>query len=503
MKTTIYIILLGMVIRQEASAQRTDVSLPGAGIQQEAFSRRPDTLRLTLKEVVSMAKERSIASKQAATVKETKYWQWRTYKSNYQPQLSLSGTLPGYTKTFTQVLQPNGTIEFQPVHNDNSSLNLSFSQSIAATGGTIYGTTQLQRFDDFDRKNVLYNGVPYGIGYSQPLWQFNALKWDKRIEPLKYQESRQAYIESMEQVAVTAGGYFFDLLLAQVNLRVAETNLTNTQHIMQIANEKLELGKISKNEILQLRLEQLKARKAAGTARRDMEIATLNLRAYTGLAGRGDILLELPSGAIEMQVDTAKVLAEAYANRSDAIGFVRRMAEARRDVAKARGDNGLNATLQANLGYSKSAATVGKVYQNPQDQQLLQLSFVIPILDWGRSKSRTKTAQANQQLTEYTVEQDKQIFTQQIVTQVTLFDMMRDQVTLTAEADSIASEKYQIARERYVLGNLSITDLSISFQENDQAKRDYITALRDFWGAYFQLRYLSLYDFERNRKITY
>jgi hypothetical protein len=33
---------------------------------------------------------------------------------------------------------------------------------------------------------------------------------------------------------------------------------------------------------------------------------------------------------------------------------------------------------------------------------------------------------------------------------------------LTAKADSIASEKYGIAKDRYVLGNLSITDLSIA-----------------------------------------
>ncbi len=465
--------------------------------------RANDTLRLSLQEVVAMAKEKSIASRQAATVKETKYWQWRTYRSNYQPQLALNGILPAYTKTFNQVVQPDGTIQFQPVHYDNSSLNLSFSQSIAATGGTIYGTTQLQRFDDFDRKNILYNAVPYGIGYTQPLWQYNALKWDKKIEPLKYNESRQAYIESMEQVSITVSGYFFDLLLAQVNLQIAETNLVNTQNIQRIANEKLDLGKISKNEILQLQLEQLKAKKAVGMAKRDMQIATLNLRSYTGLSSVDRIALELPPATINMDVATDKVLSEAYANRSDAIAFTRRMAEAKRDVAKARGDNGLNATLTANLGYSKSAAAIENVYQSPQDQQLLQMSFVIPILDWGRSKSRIKTAQANQQLTEYTVEQDKQIFIQQIVTQVTLFDMMRDQLVLTAEADSIASEKYQIAKDRYVLGNLSITDLSITFQEKDQAKRDYISALRDFWSAYYQLRYLSLYDFEKNEKIVY
>lgn len=462
-----------------------------------------DTPNLSLQQVVKLAKERSIASKQASTIKETKYWEYRAYRSNYQPQLSLSGLLPGYSKTFTQVLQPDGTIQFQPIHNNNSTLALSFSQSIAATGGTIFGTTQLQRFDDFDRNNTLYNGVPYGIGYSQPLWQFNSLKWDKAIAPLKYNESRQAFIESMEFIAITANGYFFDLLLAQVNLQAAEANLANTNHILIIANEKLELGKISKNEILQLKLEQLKAKKAVGIAKRDMQIATLNLRSYTGLNSSDSISLALPAERIDMKVATDKVVSEAFANRPEAIAFARRIAEAKRDVAKARGDNGLNAALTARLGYSKSANHISKVYQNPQDQQLWQLEFVIPILDWGRSKSRTKTAQANQQFTEYSVDQDKQIFTQEIITQVTLFEMMQEQVGLAANADSIASEKYQIAKDRYVLGNLSITDLSIAFQEKDQAKRDYIAALRDLWGAYYQLRYLSLYDFENNRKIFY
>ncbi|MCC8411255.1 TolC family protein [Mucilaginibacter sp. UR6-1] len=462
-----------------------------------------DTIKLSLQQVVDMAKRNSIAAKQANTVRETKYWQWRTFKSNYQPQLSLSGILPGYSKTTQQVLQPDGTIIFQPVHNDNSSLQLDFSQSITATGGTIYGTTSMQRFYDFDRRNELYNGVPYALGYSQPLFQYNQLRWDKKIEPLKFNESKQAYIESQEQIAITVTGYFFDLLLAQVNLQIAETNFTNTEKILAIARVKFDLGKISKNEILQLQLERLNAQKAVGTARRDMEIATLNLRTYTGAEGDEKIALALPSATIAMNVSADKVLAEAFENRSDAIAFIRRIAEAKRDVAKAKGQSGLVATLTANIGFSNTARNIPDIYRNPQNQQLLQLQFAIPVLDWGRSKSRVKTAQANEQFTEYAVEQDKQTFKQQIVTQVTLFNMMKDQLIFTAQADSIASEKYKIARDRYVLGDLSITDLSIAFQENDQAKRDYVAALRDFWGAYYQLRYLSLYDFEKMEKIAY
>ena len=462
-----------------------------------------DTIRLSLDEVIAMAKAKSIESKQASTTRETRYWEYRTFRSNYQPQLILNGTAPAYSKTFTQVVQPDGTILFQPIHYNNSSLGLSFEQRIAKTGGTIFGTTQFQKFNDYESKMKLYNTVPFSVGYSQPIFQFNELKWDKLIEPVKYRESRQAFFESMENIAVTANEYFFDLLIAQVNHEVAVTNLANTKKIMEIAEEKFRLGKISKNEILQLQLKQLKAEKAEGTAKRDMEISMLNLRAYTGLQSTDKIALSLPGSIKDLIIDADKVLNEAFANRSDALAFARRIAEAKRDLAKAKGDNGLNAVLTARLGYSQSANTINKAYQSPQNQQVLQLEFDIPILDWGRSKSRTKTAQANLKYEEYAVEQDKQNFTQEIVTQVTLFEMMKGQVKLTAKADSIATEKYGIAQQRYMYGDLSITDLSIAFQEKDQAKRDYITALRDYWGAFYQLRYLSLYDFERNEKIMY
>jgi outer membrane protein len=462
-----------------------------------------DTIKLSLHDVVELAKGNSIASKQAVTTRETKYWLWRTYKSNYNPQLSLSGNLPGYSKTTTPVIQPDGSILFQQVHNDNSQMTLNFSQSITATGATIYGESQLQRFDDFDRNNVLYNGVPYAIGVSQPLGQYNSLKWDKKIQPLLYNESKQAYIEAKEQISITVTGYFFDLLLAQVNLQIAQTNYSNTENILKIAKTKFELGKITRNEILQLQLELLNSKKAVGIAKRDMEISTLTLRSYISREGGDRIALVVPETISDMNVSSDKVLAEAYANRSDAIAFVRRIAEAKRDVAIAKGQTGLTASLTANLGFSNSATNIPDVYRSPQNQQLIQLTFSIPVLDWGRSKSKIKTAEANEQFTEYAVEQDKQTFKQQIVTQVTLFNQMKEQVGLTAQADSIAGEKYKIAKERYVLGNLSITDLSIAFQENDQAKRDYVAALRDFWGAYYQLRYLSLFDFEKNEKINY
>jgi outer membrane protein len=463
--------------------------------------RGQDTTLLSLQQVVEMAKAQSIAARQATTTKETRYWEYRTFQSNYKPQLVLNGNLPAYSRAFREVLQPDGRILFQPIRNNNSALNVALQQNITSTGGTIYANTVLQRFDDFDRKNKLYNGTLFAVGLEQPLFRFNNLKWDKLIEPLKYKESQQEFLEEMERIALKANELYFDLLLAQVNLKIAETNLQNTGNILRIANEKFELGKVSRNEILQLKLELLKAQKAVATAKRDLEIANLNLKSFTGFSQNQIVTVppSAPKGSIDLNAD--KLIKEAFDNRADAIAFSRRLLEADKVIAKAKGDNGINANLVANLGFSNSAATLVDVAKSPKNYQDIQVQFTVPILDWGRSQSRIKTAEAQRQLTQYTIEQAKQTFQQEIYTQITLFDMLKNQLALTQNADDIASEKYQIAQDRYVLGNLSITDLSIAFSEKDQAKRDFIGVLRDYWSAYYRLRWLTLYDIEKQEKI--
>ncbi|MGC9352491.1 MAG: TolC family protein, partial [Mariniphaga sp.] len=62
---------------------------------------------------------------------------------------------------------------------------------------------------------------------------------------------------------------------------------------------------------------------------------------------------------------------------------------------------------------------------------------------------------------------------------------------------------YQIALRKFQNGELSITDLNIALQEREQAKRDYIRSIQSYWVAYYRLRALTLYDFEKGHNITY
>ena len=167
--------------------------------------------------------------------------------------------------------QPDGTLIFQPVSNNNSVLNLSLSQNIPLTGGSVYVQQQMQRFDNFLSNTTLYNGIPFAVGLSRPLFRYNQMRWDRRIEPLHYAESNQQYLEAMEQVALDATGFYFDLLVAQVNLQIAEINRANTDTLVKIAAYRIELGKISQNDLLQLQLSLLNARKDLASARQTAE----------------------------------------------------------------------------------------------------------------------------------------------------------------------------------------------------------------------------------------
>ncbi|GAA4272624.1 TolC family protein [Aquimarina gracilis] len=457
---------------------------------------------LTLIEVIEMSQDKSITKQQSTTKKETKYWEYKNYLSNYKPQLILNGTIPSFTRSFNEVVQPDGNITFEPVNFNNSSLSLNLEQSIAATGSTLYVSSELQRFDDLENNSRLYNSSLLSIGLEQPLFQFNKLKWDKKIEPLKYEESQKEYLESIELISLTATELFFDVLLSQERLKITKSSLSNTQDILNIANTKFQLGEVSKNEILQLELELLKSKKNLIKANKDLELSKFRLRSFTGLNDKEvDFDLILPNPSFLNVLSEEKMLEQAMENRSDIISFKRRLLEAKQKISEAKSANGLSFDLSARIGFSNRSDRFETLADDLQENQYVALTFNLPILDWGRSKSRIATARANERLEEDTIKQEEQNFQQEIFTEITLFNLLMEQIEITKEADKIASQKYEIAKNTYKLGNLSVTDLSIAFSERDEARQDFIEIFRSYWTSYYTIRMLTLYDFEKQEKI--
>jgi outer membrane protein TolC len=79
--------------------------------------------------------------------------------------------------------------------------------------------------------------------------------------------------------------------------------------------------------------------------------------------------------------------------------------------------------------------------------------------------------------------------------------MQFDQVVIAAKADTVAQKGYEVTKARYLIGKISITDLNIAQTESDRSKSSYINTLRAYWQNYYDLRRLTLFDFENKRSI--
>ena len=460
-------------------------------------------LNLNLKNVVNLAIAQSTSMKYVQNRNVRSYWRYQNFKTGFRPRLILNGDLPDYNHTTEPITQPDGSVEFRQVSNIQMYANLALYQSIPLTGTHIYAASSVYRIEDFYNNSIEFSGTPISIGFVQPVFAYNSMKWSRRTEPLVYEESMKNFIESIEEISLRATYYFFGYLRIQTNFNLAQSNLRNSNDNLVIAETRRELGTISENDFSRIRLSVINAQKALNKARMDLKNADFELKSYIQLEPVQEIELELPLDIFFFNIDMEKALAEALENRKETPQYERRLIEADRDLVWAKRHSGLNATLRGSYGMSNASSTVSGIYKQPEQQQQLKLSLAIPILDWGRSTSRIKMAESQRELVLYDVANDKRDFERGIVVQVEQFTLLKDQLNTSKEADKVAENGYEIALKKFQNGEISITDLNISLQERETAKRDYITSLQDYWVAYYTLRILTLYDFEMLEKIWY
>ncbi|NTW26435.1 MAG: TolC family protein, partial [Lentimicrobium sp.] len=162
-----------------------------------------------------------------------------------------------------------------------------------------------------------------------------------------------------------------------------------------------------------------------------------------------------------------------------------------------------NANLYAVYGLTQSTDNIQDVYKDPQQQQQLVLGIQVPILDWGYARGKIKLAESEQDLQKTSIQQEMLDFDQQIFLKVMQFNMQRNQLIIAAKSDTVALKRYEVTKQRYLIGKIGITDLNIAQTEKDNAQQGYISALSSYWRSFYELRKLTLYDFITKTRLRF
>ncbi len=463
----------------------------------------PEIKVLTLPEVIELAREQSLMALMSRHQVRSSYWEYRTHLARFRPGLTLEATVPSLNNSMESVTQPDGSEKFVTTSNMQTSLDLQMSQNIGLTGGRVFVSSQLQRNDNFgEEPPTTYLAYPVTIGFFQPINGYNSLKWDRKIEPMKYEEAKLDYINAMERVSQRAVGYFFDLTLAQINLEIAKKNFANNDTLYQIAKGRYQLGTIAENELLQMELSFLNSGTDMNEATIDLELRKSRLRSFLGFNERVSLELVLPREVPIIEMEYTRTLSEAKANNPEILNMERQLLEAERQVAEARSQKGIRADLFAQFGLSQVASDLPSAYQNPLNQQRVEVGVQVPILDWGLGRGQYRMAQSSQEVVRTNVQQSQIDFNENIFLQVMQFNLQDDQVVIASKADTIADKSYEVTKQRFLIGKIDVLQLKDALEEKDVARRGYVQALRNFWDYYYDLRGLTLYDWQRGIKLV-
>jgi outer membrane protein TolC len=149
---------------------------------------------LTLEEVIRLAHENSLQALLAKHRFRNSYWQYRSYKASYLPSVAIQSDLIDMQRAITknEVFEDGEWVEkYGESQRLNSTMRLEVNQNVPITGGRIFVASELGRLDLLNDEPISFMSTPVSIGFRQPLFGFNSFKWQRQVEPLKYEEAKK------------------------------------------------------------------------------------------------------------------------------------------------------------------------------------------------------------------------------------------------------------------------------------------------------------------------
>ncbi|WP_307758211.1 TolC family protein [uncultured Mediterranea sp.] len=468
------------------------LALCAAGVQAQR------SLRLSLQRTIAMANDSSLSAFRYQNMYLSGYWEYRSYKAARLPSLTLNLTPSQYYRYITQRYDSQEDVDvYREQQMFSANAGLSVSQNFDLLGGTFYLNTELDYMRNFgDSKSTQFSTVPIRIGYQQDLLGYNAFKWDRKIEPLKFEKAKRQFLYNTESVSEEAVNYFFSLAMAQADYKLAEDNVATTDTLYAIGQQRQKIAAISQADLLTLKLDKVNARNTLRNAEISLKRAMSALATYLNLDKNTHIELDLPSRPKFMEVSADRALALAKENNPTYLEQRQNVLEAEQQVDRTRKESMFNASFNASVGFNQVADNLVAAYRNLLQQDLVAFSISIPLVDWGVRKGKYNMARNNLNVVRIAARQEEISLEEDVLMTVSDFNVQQELIASAEEALDLAELAYDQTRRRFIIGKADISSLTLALNRQQEAQKNYILALQNYWLSYYKIRKLTLHDFE-------
>ena len=455
------------------------------------------TMVLDLKQTIALANDSSLEAFRTKNMYLSSYWEYRSYRANRLPSLTLNLTPAQYYRDITRRYDSDQDIDiYRSQQSFYSSGQLSLTQNFDLTGGTFSVDTDLGYMRSFGHNNYTqFTTIPLRIGYSQSLIGYNAFRWERKIEPLKYEKAKKEFLYNTEHVAEQATEHFFTLAMAQAEYDLARENAQNTDTLYDIGMQRFKIAAISNADLLTLRLDKVNAQNTLKNKQSALKRAMYSLATFLNMDKETEIRVELPAKPQRIVIEESDAIAAARANNPNFLEMRQNVLEAEQQVDRTRQESRFNASLTASVGFNQVAESLRDAYSHPMQQELVSVSVSIPLIDWGVRKGKYNMAKNNLNVVRTSARQSEISIEEDVIMAVSDFNMQQDLMASAEEALDLSIMAYNETRQRFIIGRADINSLTLSLNRQQEAQRNYISALQSYWQNYYKIRKLTLHDF--------
>lgn len=466
------------------------------------FAQRKITL--DLRRTIEIAGDSSLQAFRNQNLYMSGYWEYRAFRAERLPSLTLNLTPASYNRYITQRYNYEENIDvYRAQQMYSASGGLRINQNFDPLGGTFYLETSLNYMRNFGEvKSTQFSTIPVRVGYSQTLLGFNQFRWDRRIEPVKYEKVKKEFLYNMEAVSEDAVTYFFALALAQAEYRLAKDNLASCDTLYTIGERRFKIAAISQADLLTLKLDRVNAQNTLENSRIALKRAMFTLATYLGMEKDTEIEVILPGVPPAKNISADLALIHAKDNNPTLLQHKQNILEAKREVNRTKVEQRFNANLNASVGYNQVAGEFSQAYRNLLRQDLVSLTLSIPLVDWGVRKGKLNMAKNNLSVIEIQARQDEISIEEDVIMTVSDFNIQQRLVESADEALTLAETAYAQTLQRFIIGKADLNTLTLSLNRQQDANKNYVSSLQNYWLSYYKLRKLTLFDFDTNMPLS-
>jgi outer membrane protein TolC len=462
---------------------------------------------LTLDQCIALAFRQSFPMQTATQ-------QFIASKKSYEAQalsvassLDLTVNAPEYNESLSSQFDPvSQTYQFYYLQTNYTQSNLTLSQPVAPTGGTLTLTgefyklnqTTVQTGSSINEEDYFSNFL---VQIRQPLFYPNTLKITRDQANLQLQESYSTFGRNQLDALYQIISAFYNAYQLSQQEQISGDQVKQNQESYETAQNKYGAGLIPEVDLLQSEVDLATSQNQKLSDHHDCSSAKNTLKVLLGLPLDKEITLIADTNYSPIAVDESTAVSKALQNRAELLNAQRDRDLADMNIDLVSSQRHVRFDLTASYGLNRNDTQFDEVFHNFDRSRAISLQMTLPIFDWSRHAREVESAEAQFKNAELNYANTEQQIRQEIIDLISRISEVQSRIQLLHKSVEVAQKGYDISLERFRAGTETRNDLAQAQQRLTTSRLNNLVALIDYRLSIADLTRKTFWDFEKNQPV--